>query len=52
MTYWTAKYNWIHGLISLPYLKEYYRRGVITKEEYKEIKALPQQPPEWAKYLD
>lgn len=42
MTYELAKWNWVHGLISIPFLKVYYQKGVITKEQYKEIKALPQ----------
>lgn len=34
--------SWKAGLLTIAGLKEYYRIGVITKEQYKEIKALPQ----------
>lgn len=34
--------NWKAGLLNLAGLKAYYRAGIITKEQYQEIKALPQ----------
>lgn len=42
MSYERIKKNWMDGLLNLAGLKQYYRIGVITKEQYKEIKALPQ----------
>ena len=42
MTYERVKKNWIDGLFNLAALKRAYAVGIITKEQYKEIKALPQ----------
>ena len=42
MSYERVKKNWVDGLLNIAGLKEYYRIGVITKEQYREIKALPQ----------
>ena len=42
MTYERVKKNWTDGLFNLAALKRAYAVGVITKEQYKEIKALPQ----------
>ena len=42
MSYERVKKSWISGLLTINALKEYYRAGIITKEQYKEIKALPQ----------
>ena len=37
-----VRQNWIDGLWNLTALKMAYRKGIITKEQYLEIKALPQ----------
>ncbi len=42
MSYERVRKNWVDGLLNLAGLKQFYRIGVITKEQYKEIKALPQ----------
>lgn len=42
MTYERVKKNWEDGLFDLNALKRAYAVGVITKEEYKYIKTLPQ----------
>lgn len=42
MNYETVKKNWESGLWGLAALKAAYRAGIITKAQYKEIKALPQ----------
>ena len=42
MNYETVKRNWIEGLWGLAALKAAYKAGIITKAQYKEIKALPQ----------
>ena len=42
MTYERVKKNWEDGLWNLAALKRAYAVGVITKAQYKEIKALPQ----------
>lgn len=42
MSYERVKQNWIDGLWNLAALKKAYAVGIITKEQYKEIKALPQ----------
>ena len=42
MTYERVKKNWEDGLFDLNALKRAYAVGVITKEEYKYIKNLPQ----------
>ena len=42
MNYKRVRENWISGLWNIALLKEAYRKGIITKEEYREIKALPQ----------
>lgn len=42
MSYERVKKNWTDGLWNLAALKRAYACGVITKEQYKEIKALPQ----------
>lgn len=42
MSYKRVKQNWIDGLFDLAALKRAYAVGIITKEQYKEIKALPQ----------
>ena len=39
MNYETVRKNYLSGLWGLPMLKMAYQRGVITKEEYKTIKA-------------
>ena len=43
MNYETVKSNYLHGLWGLPMLKMAYQRGVITLEEYKEIKMLKEE---------
>ena len=42
MTYERVKKNWEDGLFDLNALKRAYAVGIITKEEYKYIKTLPQ----------
>lgn len=42
MTYERVKKNWMAGLLNLAGLKLAYAKGIITKEQYREIKALPQ----------
>ena len=42
MTYERVKKNWEDGLFNIAALKRAYAVGVITKEQYKEIKELPQ----------
>ncbi len=42
MSYERVKKSWTAGLLTVAGLKEYYRAGIITKAQYKEIKALPQ----------
>lgn len=42
MTYERVKKNWEDGLFDLNALKRAYAVGVITKEEYRYIKMLPQ----------
>lgn len=42
MTYERVKKNWEDGLFDLNALKRAYAVGVITKEEYRYIKTLPQ----------
>lgn len=42
MSYMRVKTNWMDGLWGLQQLKMAYAKGIITKEQYKEIKALPQ----------
>lgn len=42
MSYERVKKNWMDGLWSLAALKLAYRKGVITLDQYHEIKALPQ----------
>lgn len=42
MNYERVKQNWIDGLWGIAALKAAYRAGIITKAQYKEIKALPQ----------
>lgn len=39
MNYETVRKNYLSGLWSLAMLKMAYRKGIITLEEYKEIKA-------------
>lgn len=39
MNYETIKQNYLKGLWGLPALKQAYRTGLITLEQYKEIKA-------------
>lgn len=39
MNYETIKMNYIKGLWSLTMVKMAYQRGIITLDEYKEIKA-------------
>lgn len=39
MNYETIKQNYLKGLWGLPALKQAYRVGLITLEQYKEIKA-------------
>ena len=42
MNFERVKKNWVTGLWNLALLKQAYAKGVITKAQYKEIKALPQ----------
>ena len=42
MNFERVKKNWCTGLWNLAALKAAYHAGVITKAQYKEIKALPQ----------
>ena len=42
MSYERVKKSWESGLLTVAALKEYYRAGIITKAQYREIKALPQ----------
>lgn len=42
MSYMRVKKNWEDGLFDLAALKRAYAVGIITKEQYREIKALPQ----------
>lgn len=42
MNFERVKKNWETGLWNLALLKQAYAKGVITKEQYREIKALPQ----------
>lgn len=42
MNYEIVRRNWIAGLWNLAALKLAYRKGIITKAQYLEIKALPQ----------
>lgn len=42
MSYERVKKNWTDGLWNLAALKAAYAKGIITKEQYREIKALPQ----------
>ena len=42
MSYERVKKNWTTGLWNLTALKAAYRAGIITKAQYQEIKALPQ----------
>ena len=42
MSYERIKKNWMDGLMNIAGLKVAYAKGVITKEQYREIKALPQ----------
>ena len=42
MSYERVKKSWTSGLLAVAALKEYYRVGILTKEQYREIKALPQ----------
>lgn len=42
MSYERVKKSWVSGLLNLAGLKQYYRAGIINKEQYREIRALPQ----------
>lgn len=42
MNYKRVRKNWEDGLFDINALKHAYRTGIITKEQYKEIKELPQ----------
>lgn len=42
MTYQQVKENWVKGLWNKTMLKRAYAAGIITKAQYKEIVALPQ----------
>lgn len=42
MSYERVKKNWEDGLWDIAALKQAYRAGVITKEQYRYIKSLPQ----------
>lgn len=42
MSYERVKKNWVDGLFDIMALKRAYAVGIITKEQYREIKALPQ----------
>lgn len=48
MSYERVKKNWVDGLWDIVALKRAYAVGVITKAQYKEIKALPQKGQEEA----
>lgn len=43
MNYETVKANYLKGLWGLPMLKMAYQRGVITLDQYKEIKEAKEQ---------
>ena len=45
MCYERVKKSWVTGLYNIVALKDAYRAGLITKEQYREIKALPQVGP-------
>ena len=42
MNFERVRKNWTTGLWNITLLKQAYAKGIITKEQYKEIKALPQ----------
>lgn len=42
MSYKRVRENWISGLWGIQQLKMAYAKGIITKEQYREIKDLPQ----------
>ena len=42
MSYERIKKNWCDGLMTIQGLKLAYAKGIITKEQYREIKELPQ----------
>lgn len=42
MSYERVKKNWMDGLFDINALKRAYAVGIITKEQYREIKELPQ----------
>jgi hypothetical protein len=42
MNFERVKKNWTSGLLNVAGLKQFYRVGIITKDQYREIKALPQ----------
>lgn len=42
MSYERIKKNWTDGLLNLAGLKRAYAVGIITKEQYREIKSLEQ----------
>ena len=42
MNYKRVRENWVSGLWNITLLKEAYHKGIITKEQYREIKELPQ----------
>lgn len=43
MNYETVKKNYLSGLWSLAMLKMAYKKGIITLDQYKEIKALKEE---------
>ena len=49
MSYERIKKNWEDGLLTLSGLKIAYQKGIITKEQYREIKELPQKGSEAAR---
>ncbi len=42
MNYQRVRKNWVTGLWNIAMLKRAYAVGIITKTQYQEIKALPQ----------
>lgn len=42
MSFERVKKNWCDGLWGIQQLKLAYTKGIITKEQYREIKAMPQ----------
>ena len=42
MSFLRVKQNWVDGVWGIQQLKMAYAKGIITKAQYREIKALPQ----------